>query len=127
METGVRATLNLGHTFGHAIETGMGYGSYLHGEAVAIGTCLAADLSRRQGWLDADAVSRIERIFKAARLPIVPPSQLDSKRFMELMAVDKKNVDGLIRLILLKSIGAATLPVSVEKKLLEMTLSDYGG
>ena len=125
-ETGVRATLNLGHTFGHAIETGMGYGEYLHGEAVAIGTCLAADLSRRLGWLaDAD-VERIVALFERCKLPVVPPADLTANRFLELMAVDKKNVDGKIRLILLKKIGEATLPVSIERDLLAMTLSDYG-
>jgi 3-dehydroquinate synthase len=125
-ESGVRATLNLGHTFGHAIETGVGYGEYLHGEAVAIGTCLAADLSRAKGWLtDADVV-RIETIFKAARLPINPPEAMDAARFMDLMAVDKKNVDGDIRLILLKRIGEAALPMPVERQLLEQTLKNYG-
>ncbi|WP_046061205.1 3-dehydroquinate synthase [Methylotuvimicrobium alcaliphilum] len=125
-EADVRATLNLGHTFGHAIETGMGYGSYLHGEAVAIGTCQAADLSRRKGWLTDADVERIIRLFKRARLPVEPPVALDANRFIELMAVDKKNVDGNIRLILLKSIGEATLPVGVEKALLVATLNGYG-
>lgn len=126
MEGGVRATLNLGHTFGHAIETGMGYGRYLHGEAVAIGTCQAADLSRRKGWLNDDDVNRIERIFEKARLPITTPTAIDSNRFVELMAVDKKNVDGRIRVILLKRIGEATLPASVEQELLIETLKTYG-
>ena len=90
-ETGVRATLNLGHTFGHAIETGTGYGTYLHGEAVAIGTCLAADLSRRKGWLNDADVERIIDLFKKCNLPTHPPEQIDSDRFLELMAVDKKN------------------------------------
>jgi len=125
-ETGVRATLNLGHTFGHAIETGMGYGQYLHGEAVAIGTCQAADLSRRKGWLNDEDVERIIAIFQKARLPVIPPAQLDAERFMELMAVDKKNVDGQIRLILLQQIGEATLPVNVPRELLELTLKSYG-
>lgn len=125
-ETGVRATLNLGHTFGHAIETGTGYGTYLHGEAVAIGTCQAADLSRRKGWLNDADVERIIALFKKAKLPVHPPEQIDSDRFLELMAVDKKNVDGQIRLILLKKIGIATLPVDVDQKLLEQTLKSYG-
>jgi len=124
-ETGVRATLNLGHTFGHAIETGMGYGAYLHGEAVAIGTCQAADLSRRKGWLNDNDVDRIIALFKKARLPVFPPEELDADRFIELMAVDKKNVDGQIRLILLKHIGEATLPVSVPRELLALTLKLY--
>ncbi len=125
-ETGVRATLNLGHTFGHAIETGTGYGTYLHGEAVAIGTCQAADLSRRKDWLNDADVERIIALFKQAKLPIVPPEYIDSDRFLELMAVDKKNVDGHIRLILLKKIGEATLPIDVDQKLLEQTLKSYG-
>lgn len=125
-ESDVRATLNLGHTFGHAIETGMGYGSYLHGEAVAIGTCQAADLSRRKGWLSDADVERIIALFKRARLPINPPERLGAERFIDLMAVDKKNVDGNIRLILLKKIGEATLPVGVEKEFLAETLNEYG-
>jgi len=104
-ETGLRATLNLGHTFGHAIETGMGYGEYLHGEAVAIGICQAADLSRRLGWLSNDDVSRIIALLKKAGLPVSPPAGLNARQFIELMSVDKKNVDGDIRLILLHSIG----------------------
>jgi len=125
-ETGIRATLNLGHTFGHAIETGVGYGEYLHGEAVAIGTCQAADLSRRKGWLNDADVARIIALFKKARLPVNPPEQIDSERFLELMAVDKKNVDGQIRLILLNKIGVATLPVDIDQGLLEQTLKTYG-
>jgi len=125
-ETGIRATLNLGHTFGHAIETGSGYGTYLHGEAVAIGTCQAADLSRRKGWLTDADVERIIALFKKANLPVKPPEQLDSDRFIELMAVDKKNIDGKIRLILLTQIGVATLPISIDYFLLEQTLKSYG-
>jgi len=125
-ETGVRATLNLGHTFGHAIETGAGYGTYLHGEAVAIGTCQAADLSRRKGWLTDADVDRIIALFKKCKLPTKPPEQLDSDRFLELMAVDKKNVNGQIRLILLSKIGVATLPIDVDQDLLIQTLNTYG-
>ena len=125
-ETGVRATLNLGHTFGHAIETGSGYGNYLHGEAVAIGTCQAADLSRRKGWLTDGDVQRIIALFEQAKLPITPPQNLTADRFLELMAVDKKNIDGQIRLILLEKIGLATLPIYVESDLLMMTLKTYG-
>ena len=125
-ESGVRATLNLGHTFGHAIETGSGYGTYLHGEAVAIGTCQAADLSRRLGWLNNDDVNRIIAIFKQCNLPTLPPNNLTTERFIELMSVDKKNVDGQIRLILLKKIGEATLPIGVDKNILSATLDTYG-
>jgi 3-dehydroquinate synthase len=125
-ETGIRATLNLGHTFGHAIETGAGYGTYLHGEAVAIGACQAADLSLRKGWLNESDVARIIALFKRAGLPVHPPEYIDSDRFLELMAVDKKNVDGRIRVILLEKIGMATLPVDVPREQLEMTLKTYG-
>lgn len=125
-ETGVRATLNLGHTFGHAIETGTGYGAYLHGEAVAIGICQAADLSRRKGWLTDENVERIIRLIETAGLPVTPPESLSPEQFLELMAVDKKNLDGKIRLILLEKIGLATLPVYVDQDLLELTLRTYG-
>ena len=125
-ETGVRATLNLGHTFGHAIETGIGYGNYLHGEAVAIGTCQAADLSRRLGWLTDVDVNRIIALFKKCNLPTIPPTQLNTNQFLELMAVDKKNVNGKIRLILLNKLGSATLPIEVENELIVQTLENYG-
>lgn len=125
-EGGVRATLNLGHTFGHAIETGMGYGNYLHGEAVAIGTCLAADLSQRKGFLTAHDVARIIDLFKRANLPIQTPAELSATQFVELMAVDKKNVDGDIRVILLEAIGKATLPMAVDSSSLTQTLQTYG-
>jgi 3-dehydroquinate synthase len=125
-ESGVRATLNLGHTFGHAIETGAGYGAYLHGEAVAIGICQAADLSMRKGWLTGQDVQRIIALIQRAGLPVNPPATLDAERFLELMAVDKKNLDGQIRLILLEKIGKATLPIYVDRALLELTLNTYG-
>lgn len=126
-ESGVRATLNLGHTFGHAIETGSGYGHYLHGEAVAIGTCFAADLSRRLGWLNDADVVRIQGIFKAANLPITPPAEMTTEQYVDLMAVDKKNVDGKIRVILLEAVGKASLPVNVDLAQLQATLNDYAG
>lgn len=121
-ESGVRATLNLGHTFGHAIETGMGYGEVLHGEAVAIGTCLAAELSKRLGWLTEKQVERIVNLFIKAKLPVSPPAGMNAGQFIELMSVDKKNVDGEIRVILLKNIGEATLPITVDTRLMRETL-----
>ncbi len=108
-EGGVRATLNLGHTFGHAIETGMGYGAWLHGEGVGCGMVMAARMSTRLGWLsDADA-TRAEALVKQARLPIRAPRALDTARFIELMGVDKKVQDGKIRLVLLKAIGESVV------------------
>jgi len=117
-ESGIRAILNLGHTFGHAIETGSGYGVYLHGEAVSIGTCQAAELSHRLGWLSEAELQRIKQLFQRAKLPIAAPDNLSADDFIRLMAVDKKNVDGDIRLILLNKIGEATLPIGVEKSIL---------
>ena len=110
-ETGMRALLNLGHTFGHAIETGLGYGTWLHGEAVAVGIMMAADLSRRMGWLNADDQHRIRGLLGAAGLPVDIPasSPLDSASFRQLMAVDKKVQDGCLRLIVLKGIGQAEI------------------
>lgn len=103
-ESGERALLNLGHTFGHAIETGMGYGNWLHGEAVAAGTLIAADLSHRMGWLSADAVLRVEKLFVRAGLPVFGPD-LGAERYLELMRHDKKVHEGKLRLVLLKEIG----------------------
>lgn len=107
-EQGERATLNLGHTFGHAIETGMGYGEWLHGEAVAAGTMMAVSLSRSMGWLDARAVGRVGDLFRRAGLPVVGPA-LGSERYVELMWHDKKVAAGKMRLILLEKIGRAVI------------------
>ena len=106
-EGGLRAILNLGHTFGHAIETWAGYGNWLHGEAVGTGMLMAADLSRRGGALTAADMDRVERLIRAAGLPVVPPAGMTPDDFMRLMAVDKKNVEGQLRLILLRSLGEA--------------------
>ncbi len=106
-ESGERALLNLGHTFGHAIETGMGYGVWLHGEAIGAGMLMAADLSWRLGWLSAKDRERTEHLLARAGLPTHAPAELSRERFMELMAVDKKVMDGTLRLVLLKAIGAA--------------------
>lgn len=103
-EHGERALLNLGHTFGHAIETGLGYGEWLHGEAVAAGTLIAAELSCQLGWLDAATMLRIEKLFLRAQLPVNGPL-LGTPRYLELMRHDKKVLDGKMRLVLLKGIG----------------------
>ena len=107
-ETGDRALLNLGHTFGHAIETGMGYGEWLHGEAVAAGTLIAARLSCLLGWLPADDVLRIEKLFVLAGLPVKGPA-LGAGRYLDLMSHDKKVIDGRLRLVLLTAIGKAVV------------------
>jgi len=101
-EGGVRATLNLGHTFGHAMETGQGYGVWLHGEAVAAGMVMAARMSDMMGWTDAELTRRTRELLAAAGLPTRPPAGMTTQQFRDLMAVDKKAVDGKLRLILLK-------------------------
>lgn len=107
-EQGERALLNLGHTFGHAIEAGMGYGKWLHGEAVAAGTMMAAELSRRLGWLTSEEVARIESLFERAGLPVMGP-MLSIARYQGFMAGDKKVEAGRLRLILLRGIGKAVI------------------
>ena len=121
-ETGERATLNLGHTFGHAVENAMGYGVWLHGEAVAAGTMLAADLSKRLGWLSASEVERIANIFKAAQLPIQAPN-LGVEKYMDLMSLDKKVIDGKIRLVLQQGIGKSVVTSDYDAQALRQTLT----
>lgn len=120
-ETGERATLNLGHTFGHAIETGCGYGVWLHGEAVAAGTVMAADLSVRLGWLQHADRQRILALLQRAGLPIKPPPMLP-EAFLQHMAVDKKNIHGRIRLVLLRELGQAVITDDFPASLLDQTL-----
>ncbi len=121
-EAGQRALLNLGHTFGHAIEAGMGYGEWLHGEAVAAGMCMAAEMSRRLGWISREEVERIRQLIEAAGLPVDPPESLSGERFLELMAVDKKVQAGKLRLVLMKSLGQSVLVDQFERDALEMTV-----
>ncbi len=108
-EQGERALLNLGHTFGHAIEAGMGYGAWLHGQAVAAGTMMAAELSRQLGWLTGEDVARIERLMLRVGLPVQGPADLSVDRYLELMAGDKKVEAGRLRLILLRSVGQGVI------------------
>ncbi|OUR72457.1 3-dehydroquinate synthase [Methylophaga sp. 42_8_T64] len=122
LEHGVRALLNLGHTFGHAIETGMGYGNWLHGEAIACGMVMAADLSQRLGWLTTQDVDRIKALLLAADLPVTTPEGMSSEQFMSLMAVDKKVKDGVIRLVLLQGIGQAVMSDNYSRDKLAETL-----
>jgi shikimate kinase/3-dehydroquinate synthase len=107
-ESGLRAILNFGHTFGHAIEAGMGYGAWLHGEAVGCGMVMAADLSQRLGFIDAATTARIGVLVQAAGLPERAPD-LGMDRWIELMEVDKKNEGGRIKFILLNALGKATV------------------
>lgn len=120
-EAGERALLNLGHTFGHAIENGMGYGVWLHGEAVAAGTMLAADLSQRLGWLNANEVKRMHALLSASSLPLMAPN-LGVEKYLDLMGMDKKVVDGKIRLVLQQGIGNAVITSDYDVSKLKQTL-----
>jgi 3-dehydroquinate synthase len=126
-ESGVRAILNLGHTFGHAIETHMGYGVWLHGEAVAAGTVMALEMSCQLGWIGAADRDRAIRLLQRAALPVVPPAQMQPRDFLEHMAVDKKVLDGRLRLVLLRQLGEAVVTGDFPRAVLETTLNaDYG-
>ena len=123
-EAGMRALLNLGHTFGHAIETATGYGTWLHGETVAMGMVMAADLSRRLGWLSADDAARIRQVIeKNFGMPVVPPADIPVEQYLDLMSSDKKAELGKIRFILLKAIGEAVIEGDVDSELLNSTLT----
>ena len=114
-EAGERALLNFGHTFGHAIEAGTGYGSWLHGEAVAAGMVMAAELSSLMGQLKKNEVSRVRELLKRAGLPVSGP-ELAPERLLELMALDKKAAKGKTRFVLLESMGRAALRSDVDEK-----------
>eukprot|EP00891_Asterochloris_glomerata_P000746 jgi/Astpho2/746/fgenesh1_pm.00016_%23_3_t len=125
-EGGLRATLNLGHTFGHAMETWQGYGEWLHGEAVSAGMVMAADLSHRLGWIDHNILNRTRQLLEAAKLPTDPPKGMTSMDFRKLMAVDKKVLDGSLRLILLKGpLGTCTFTDNFDPNMLEETLQHF--
>jgi 3-dehydroquinate synthase len=121
-EGGVRALLNLGHTFGHAIETAAGYGNWLHGHAVAAGALLAAETSRGLGWIGEADVARITELFRCAGLPLQAPN-FGVERYLELMAKDKKVEAGRIRFVLLKALGEAVVSAAVPPELLREVLS----
>jgi 3-dehydroquinate synthase len=121
-EAGIRAILNFGHTFGHAIETAQGYGNWLHGEAVAVGMLLAAKLSAQLGWINSGEVDAIEAMLVRAKLPVVPPV-MSADAFIELMSVDKKVLDGRLRLVLLKAIGEAVVTSDVGEAEVRATLT----
>lgn len=121
-EAGLRAILNLGHTFGHAIETAQGYGSWLHGEAVAVGMVLAAKLSASRGWLAIEEVEALQQLLASMQLPVVPPADMSPATFIELMGLDKKVIDGRMRLVLLRALGTATVVDDVSEDELSMLL-----
>ena len=124
----MRATLNLGHTFGHAIENGSGYGHWLHGEAVAIGTAMAVDMSAKMGWITKDLRRRAHDILCLADLPTSLPSSspMTPEMFLSLMSVDKKVANGVLRLILLKGeLGNCVFTSEFEQEAMEETIEEY--
>ncbi len=123
-EGGIRATLNFGHTFGHAIEAGMGYGEWLHGEAVGCGMVIGADLSHRLGYISRAQADHLKQIIKSMKLPTEPP-KFGSARYMELMQVDKKTEGGQIRYVVLEKIGKAKIQGVPDSQVIE-TLTATG-
>ncbi|HEX4926711.1 MAG TPA: 3-dehydroquinate synthase [Burkholderiales bacterium] len=121
-ESGARALLNFGHTFGHAIETATGYGTWLHGEGVAAGMAVAADLSERCGLLAKGQAARLRALLMRAGLPVAPPT-IDESRWQELMALDKKTAGGNIRFVLLERLGKAVLKSAVDPALVAASIA----
>ncbi|SUX54504.1 3-dehydroquinate synthase [Chromobacterium vaccinii] len=122
-ENGVRALLNLGHTFGHAIEAGLGYGAWLHGEAVAVGMVLAAAASAELGWISRDDLERVRRLITAAGLPVKAPS-MPTEQWLSLMSHDKKVEAGTVRFVLLRSLGQAVIESGLNTALLDRILRE---
>ncbi len=125
LETGKRALLNLGHTFAHAIENTLGYGVYLHGEAVAVGMLMAAELSQLEGYLSLDEVNQIRILIKKSNLPITINSKIRKSAFKQAMSVDKKAIGGNIRLVLLRKLGAAFVSSDYQPKLLDQIINKF--
>ncbi len=122
-EGGIRAILNFGHTFGHAIETAQGYGNWLHGEAVAAGMVMAADLSLRYGNIQKNEFERIISLLQKAKLPVKAPVDMMPEQFLQLMGVDKKVLDGRLRLVLLEKMGKAIVTSDIDTSLLSQTFA----
>ena len=120
-EQGERALLNLGHTFGHAIESYLGYGEWLHGEAVATGMVMAADLSQRMGWISSEDLARTKNIIQRANLPIVCP-QIPIDDFLAYMAHDKKVLNGQLRLVLMQAVGQAIITKTFDVELMKQAI-----
>lgn len=125
-ESGLRAILNFGHTFGHAIEAHMGYGNWLHGEAVSAGMCIAAELSSSLGWLPKPDSQRIRRLCEKARLPVCNPAGMGADDFIHYMRSDKKNMSSDIRFVLLKELGNAVIFEGVDDELLKHSIERNG-
>lgn len=125
LEAGKRALLNLGHTFGHAIENTLGYGNYLHGEAISVGMLMAAKLSQLEDFLSVNEVGEIQHLLEKANLPISISGKITASDFMAAMSVDKKVIDGNIRLILLKKLGDAFICDDYQNQLLDQVINEF--
>ncbi len=123
-EAGQRALLNLGHTFGHAIETGMGYGEWLHGEAVAVGMVMAAELSQKMGWINEKDAQKVKALIQKANLPIKPPQSISTEQFMQLMSIDKKVQDGVLSLVLMTDYGKSIVTSNFDPEALKTLLEN---
>ena len=123
-EQGLRAILNLGHTFGHAIEASQGYGKWLHGEAISAGMVMASRMSAAMGDISSSTVTRICELFSEFKLPVHPPQSMTRKQMMSLMAYDKKTVDSLIRLVLLKQLGDAYVSDDYPQQILDQIMME---
>lgn len=124
-ESGVRAVLNLGHTFGHAIEAHMGYGNWLHGEAVGVGMLMACDLSHRLGWVESAVLVRAEKLISCAGLPVLSPAGMTSADYLKYMVVDKKVLASRLRLVLLRGLGEALVTEDFSVQALNETLAHF--
>lgn len=124
-EADIRAILNLGHTFGHAIEAVEKYQGLLHGEAVAVGMLMAADLSARLGWIETEDVADLAALLAALGLPTTVPGSMSSEAFLAAMALDKKVAEGVVRLVLLRAIGEAVVTGDYPLAALEDTLATF--
>ena len=124
-EQGVRAHLNLGHTFGHAIEAHQGYGNWLHGEAVGAGMALASTLSQQLGFISSADLARAQAVIDSAGLPLAAPADMQSDDFLTRMRLDKKNVDAKLRLVLLNAIGDARIDDTTSEEILRALLDSY--
>ena len=125
-EQGLRAILNFGHTFGHAIESGLGYGQWLHGEAIGLGMLIAADVSRQLGWVDQNLISRVYDLLTQAKLPTQAPKGLSLAKLKELLLRDKKALDQGVRFVLLEHLGKAVVTDQVPDDYIDAALMAWG-
>jgi 3-dehydroquinate synthase len=125
LESGKRALLNLGHTFGHAIENTLGYGVFLHGEAISVGMLMAAKLSQLLGDLTPQEIDQVQDLLEKSNLPISVDGKISASEFLSAMRVDKKVIDGNIRLILLKKLGEAYISDNYQKDHLDQVIGDF--